>query len=225
MRLHLHMGSLMPFVDILIFAIIAVFLALRLRSILGSRDGFEQPQRPFEDTNRPNGALDNDSNVIQMPGQAGSALSANGLDGVRRLDTTFRDDEFTNGAAAVFPMVLQAYADGDLVQLKRLLSFELHEEFSDAIRQRDEDGDQLKISIDDLKSVELLDGQVVDAIASVTVQYISIQTRELYDKDNMLIEDESDKSTEMTDIWVFERDIQDADPNWKLVETQTPESA
>ena len=76
-----------------------------------------------------------------------------------------------------------------------------------------------------MKSVELLDGQVVDAIASVTVQYISIQTRELFDKDNMLIEDESDISVEMTDIWVFERDIQSNDPNWKLVETQTPEGS
>ena len=218
----------MPFVDILIFAIIAVFLALRLRSILGSRDGFEQPQRPFQDSDRANGAAgtaNNDSNVIQMPGQSAGALSASGLDGVRRLDTTFREDEFTNGAAAVFPMVLQAYADGDMVQLKRLLSFDLHEEFSEAIRQRDEDGDRLNIKIDELKSVELLDGQVVDAIASVTVQYTSIQTRELFDKDNILIEDESETSAEMTDIWVFERDIQSNDPNWKLVETQTPESA
>ena len=71
----------------------------------------------------------------------------------------------------------------------------------------------------------MLDGQVADAIASVTVQYVSTQTRQLFDKDNVLIEEESETSAIMTDIWVFERDIQSNDPNWKLVETQTPESA
>ena len=219
----------MPFVDILIFAIIAVFLVLRLRSILGSRDGFEQPQKRFQqptDTSTPMpDAQQGDSNVIQMPGQGQNALSASGLDGVRRLDPSFQDADFTNGAASVFPMVLQAYADGDTAQLRRLLSFDLYEEFAEAIRQRDEDGDRLNVVIEELKTVELLDGQVVDAIASVTVQYQSIQTRELFDKDDILIEEESETSTEMTDIWVFERDVQSADPNWKLVETQTPEGA
>lgn len=219
----------MPFVDILIFAIIAVFLALRLRSLLGTRDGFEQPQQrfqqPSEDKAQQNGVAQGDSNVIQMPGNEPNALSANGLDGVRRLDPTFNENDFTNGAASVFPMVLAAYADGDTTQLRRLLSFELFEEFSDAIRQRDEDGDRLTIEIEDIQNVELLDGQVVDAIASVTVQYKSVQTRELFDSDNVLVEDESDKSTPMTDIWVFERDIQSDDPNWKLVETQTPDEA
>ena len=219
----------MPFVDILIFAIIAVFLALRLRSILGNRDGFEQQNKPLRPDNRQNGAMpdqaDDLTNVIPMPAKGQASLSAAGLDGVRRLDPQFRDADFVNGATAVFPMVLQAFADGDLAQLRRLLSYELYNEFAEAVRQRDAEAETLTVSIDEMVSVELLDGQVSDAIASVTVQYVSRQTRELKDKTGQIIEDETMVAEEMTDIWVFERDIQDADPNWKLVETQTPESA
>lgn len=214
------MGTHMPFVDILIFAVIAIFLIMRLRNILGSREGFEQKQnnRPIQPVNQAESARE--KKVVPL---RPSQLDGTGLEAVRRADPNFSDDTFMQGAASAFGMVLSAFADGDVTQLQRLLSFELHEEFSESIRLRNKNGDELGIEIISIDDVQLTDGQVVDNIASVTVTFVSTQTRTLTDRDGVVLEEDSMDSTELTDIWVFERDTQLDDPNWKLVETRVPE--
>ena len=152
-----------------------------------------------------------------------SQLDGTGLEAVRRADPNFSDDTFMQGAASAFGMVLSAFADGDVTQLQRLLSFELHEEFSESIRLRNKNGDELGIEIISIDDVQLTDGEVVDNIASVTVTFVSTQTRTLTDRDGVVLEEDSMDSTELTDIWVFERDTQLDDPNWKLVETRVLE--
>ena len=210
----------MPFVDILIFAVIAIFLIMRLRSILGSREGFEQKQdnRPIQPVNQAESARE--KKVVPL---RPSQLDGNGLEAVRRADPNFSDDTFMQGAASAFGMVLSAFADGDETQLRRLLSFELYEEFSESIRLRNKNGDELGIEIISIDDVQLTDGQVVDNIASVTVTFVSTQSRTLTDRDGVVLEEDSTEFTELTDIWVFERDTQLDDPNWKLVETRVPE--
>ncbi len=210
----------MPFVDILIFAIIAIFLVMRLRNILGSREGFEQRQdnRPVQ--------TENESESIQekkvVPLRA-TQLDGSGLEAVRRADPSFSDDTFMQGAASAFGMILNAFADGDLAQLRRLLSFELYEEFSESIRMRNQNGDELSISILSIDDVQLTHGQVIEKIASVTVTFVTTQTRLLTDRSGTVLDDESMEAARHTDIWVFERDTQLDDPNWKLVETRVPE--
>ena len=210
----------MPFVDILIFAVIAIFLIMRLRNILGSREGFEQKQdnRPIQPVNQAESARE--KKVVPL---RPSQLDGTGLDAVRRADPNFSDESFTQGAASAFGMVLSAFADSDVTQLRRLLSFELYEEFSESIRLRNKNGDELGIEIISIDDVQLTDGQVVDNIASVTVTFVSTQTRTLTDRDGVVLEEDSMESTELTDIWVFERDTQLDDPNWKLVETRAPD--
>ena len=210
----------MPFVDILIFAVIAIFLIMRLRNILGSREGFEQKQdnRPIQPVNQAESARE--KKVVPL---RPSQLDGNGLEAVRRADPNFSDDTFLQGAASAFGMVLSAFADGDVTQLRRLLSFELYEEFSESIRLRNKNGDELGIEIISIDDVQLTDGQVVDNIASVTVTFVSTQTRTLTDRDGVVLEEDSMESAELTDIWLFERDTQLDDPNWKLVETRVPE--
>ena len=210
----------MPFVDILNFAVIAIFLIMRLRNILGSREGFEQKQdnRPIQPVNQAESARE--KKVVPL---RPSQLDGTGLEAVRRADRNFSDDTFMQGAASAFGMVLSAFADGDVTQLRRLLSFELYEEFSESIRLRNKSGDELGIEIISIDDVQLTDGQVVDNIASVTVTFVSTQTRTLTDRDGVVLEEDSIESTELTDIWVFERDTQLDDPNWKLVETRVPE--
>jgi predicted lipid-binding transport protein (Tim44 family) len=214
------MGTQMPFVDILIFAVIAIFLIMRLRNILGSREGFEQKQdnRPIQPVNQAESARE--KKVVPL---RPSQLECTGLEAVRRADPNFSDETFMQGAASAFGMVLSAFAEGDVTQLRRLLSFELYEEFSESIRLRNKNGDELGIEIISIDDVQLTDGQVVDNIASVTVTFVSTQTRTLTDRDGVVLEEDSMNSTELTDIWVFERDTQLDDPNWKLVETRVPE--
>ena len=212
---------IMPLIDILIFAAIALFLIFRLRSILGSRDGFEQKREEVSRfTSDPaNDASPQDEKVISLHTDK-KLINGKGLTAVRQADPSFRDDEFMSGAASAFSMVLTAFADCDLASLRRLLAFELYQEFAQSVHDRNKRGDRLEITIDEIEDVQLLDGEVVDNVASVTLQFVSLQTRLVTDKNGVVLEDESEAKVKITDIWVFERDTTLADPNWKLVETR-----
>lgn len=217
----------MPFIDILIFAAIALFLIFRLRSILGNRDGFEQ-KRPEQSAFDATVQTENENSAPKkiVPLRANNAVAnGEGLEAVRRADPSFKDDDFMQGAAGAFSLILQAFADGDLATLRRLLAFELYEEFASSVHTRNKEGDQLAITVQSIDDVQLVDASVKDFIASVTVKFVSQQSRVVTDKDGQVIDDESEKQATITDIWVFERDTQLNDPNWKLVETQTEDDS
>ena len=217
----------MPFIDILIFAAIALFLIFRLRSILGNRDGFEQ-KRPEQSAFDATVQTENDNSAPKkiVPLRANNAVAnGEGLEAVRRADPSFKDDDFMQGAAGAFSLILQAFADGDLATLRRLLAFELYEEFASSVHTRNKEGDQLAITVQSIDDVQLVDASVKDFIASVTVKFVSQQSRVVTDKDGQVIDDESEEQVTITDIWVFERDTQLNDPNWKLVETQTEDDS
>ena len=202
----------MPFIDILIFAVIAIFLIFRLRSILGTKDGFEKSENRIQ-TESPS------DNVINFKSKSSNAvlapLNGSGLKELRKLDPEFKDEEFLSGAKAAFPLILKSFSDGDLGSLRRYVGFDLYEEFSNAIHQRDAAGEKLKIDIEKINDIQLLDAEVSDGVASVTVKYNSVQTR--------ILNDANMSSESIEDIWIFERDIRSKDPNWKLVETGTVE--
>ena len=211
----------MPFIDILIFAVIAIFLIFRLRSILGTRDGFEKT----ENKTQMEATADNVINFKGKPSEISpEILSGSGLKELRKLDPTFKDEEFLNGAKAAFPLILNSFSEGDLGSLRRYLGFDLYEEFSSAIHQRDAAGEKLKIEIEKIKDIQLLDAEVSEGIASVTVKFSSLQTRMLTDAKDVEIENDSMSNENIEDIWIFERDIRSKDPNWKLVETGTTET-
>ena len=217
----------MPFIDILIFAAIALFLIFRLRSILGNRDGFEQ-KRPEQSAFDATVQTENDNSAPKkiVPLRANNAVAnGEGLEAVRRADPSFKDDDFMQGATGAFSLILQAFADGDLATLRRLLAFELYEEFASSVHTRNKEGDQLAITVQSIDDVQLIDATVKDFIASVTVKFVSQQSRVVTDKDGQVIDDESEEQATITDIWVFERDTQLNDPNWKLVETQTEDDS
>ena len=219
----------MPFIDILIFAAIALFLIFRLRSILGNRDGFEQ-KRPEQSAFDVTTQTENDNarkKIVPLRANKSEEKMENiqGLDAVRQIDPSFNDDEFMQGAASAFSMILQAFADGDLATLRRLLAYDLYEEFAQSVHARNKDGDQLAITVHSINDVQLTHGSVKNLIASVTVTFVSEQSRTVKNSDGVVLEDESEEKATITDIWVFERDTQLNDPNWKLVETQSEDDS
>ncbi len=215
----------MPFVDILIFAIIAIFLGLRLRNILGSRDGYEQSPEEMGQRQAMPQTPDNDDvsdeGMKKVVPIRPAALSGSGISAIKKADPSFQEDQFMQGAASAFAMVLTAFAEGDLSQLRRLLGYDLFNEFSDAIRERNAENESLSLVIDEIEDVQILDGEMADGIASVTVRFVSKQTRRLFDGDGNEIVDDASLNEAVIDVWTFERDTQIADPNWKLVETSS----
>ena len=207
-----------PFIDILIFAVIAVLLVLRLRSVLGQKTGYEDQSRGKETAER----FEQKPIPIRPDVQA-AANDGHGMDALRRAEPTFSEAQFLDGARAAFGIILSAYGEGDIAQLKRLLSYDLLQSFTQSIQQRASDGEALSITIEDISHVSILNAQVFDNIASVTVDFHSTQTRMITDEGGNVIEDDGTGKLELVDIWTFERDLTLSDPNWKLAETESPE--
>ena len=209
----------MPFIDILIFAVIAVLLVLRLRSVLGQRTGYEQPQ-----DNQVKESFDDKGNApIAFPKAADKSakISGSGLDALRRVDRQFNEKEFVQGATAAFDMILTAFADGDQAQLKRLLSYDLLQSFMQTIHDRTAAKESLEITINDIREVSILNVELVDSVASITVHFHTTQTRIARDEQGDVMEDSDTEPQEFIDIWTFERDLTLSDPNWKLAETES----
>ena len=209
----------MPFIDILIFAVIAVLLVLRLRSVLGQRTGYEQPQ-----DNQVKESFGDKSNApISFPKAAekSAKISGSGLDALRRVDRQFNEKEFVQGATAAFDMILTAFADGDQAQLKRLLSYDLLQSFMQTIHDRTAAKESLEITINDIREVSILNVELVDSVASITVHFHTTQTRIARDEQGDVTEDSDTEPQEFIDIWTFERDLTLSDLNWKLAETES----
>jgi len=215
------MGAELQFIDIIIFAVIAVLLVLRLRSVLGQRTGYEQPQDEIR-ANRFD-QTDNDNEPVQLfPKAAGDAgVAAHGLDALRQIDRSFNEKQFIDGATAAFEMILTAYAEGDLAQLKRILGYDLLKSFTASIQARTVAKESLVITLDDIREVSILNISVIDQVASIIVHFHSVQTRIAKDENGEIIESDDAEAREFTDIWTFERDLTLSDPNWKLVETES----
>ncbi|ADE39876.1 hypothetical protein SAR116_1633 [Candidatus Puniceispirillum marinum IMCC1322] len=207
----------MPYIDIIIFAVIAVLLVLRLKSVLGQRTGFEQPQdkKPMQAAN--------DGDVVPFPSNKDEtgALNGHGIATLRKADRNFTEAAFLGGATQAFEMVLRAYAEGDLAQLKRLLGYDLLQSFTQSIQKRNANKESLTIDLENIKEASILNIAVVDSVAAVTVHFHSVQTRIARDADENIIDEDESQSQEIVDIWTFERDLTLNDPNWKLVETET----
>ena len=215
------MGVQLQFIDIIIFAVIAVLLVLRLRSVLGQRTGYEQPQdesrvNRFDDT-------ENDNEPIPLDPKAAEEgpVVLHGLDAMRKIDRSFNEKQFLDGATAAFEMILTAYAEGDLTTLKRLLGYDLLQSFTASIQARAKAKENLVITLDDIREASILNISIIAQLASITVHFHSVQTRIAKDENDEVIEADESGAREFTDIWTFERDLTLSDPNWKLVETES----
>lgn len=208
------MSGGIPFLDILIFAIIAIFLGLRLRSVLGRRDGFEQniPRDPE--------ALEA---MAEPPTKARpeDLVSGEGIEAIANADVTFDEKEFLHGASAAYGMILEAFAGGDMEMLKPLLGYEMQSGFAQAIRDRGKAGETLSINLVSLDDTKINKAKLKDGIASITVEYRSQQERILRAEDGAVIEGAENATEKFIDHWTFERDISSRDPNWLLVETES----
>jgi predicted lipid-binding transport protein (Tim44 family) len=209
----------LPLIDILIFAVIAILLALRLRSVLGQRTGFEQPQ----EKNVKESFIDKDNAPIPFPKAVdkNKTISESGLDELRRLDSQFDETVFIQGATAAFKMILASYADGDQAQLRRLLGYDLLQSFLQSINTRSVDKETLEINIIEIREVRILNVELLDSVASITVHFHTVQARIARDINDTIIDESETEPREFIDIWTFERDLTISDPNWKLAETET----
>jgi len=225
--------------DIILFAMIAAFLVLRLRSVLGRRTGNERPPRPMFGNRRP--AESDDDKVVPLPprneraeeaptrGDIGAPREtvpnspAAGTAEIRAADPSFDPDGFVQGAQAAFEMIVGAFAEGDTGALRPLLNDAVFTRFSDAIREREQQRHSLETTIVAVRSVDLHEAHMEGRTAFVTVRFVSDQINVVRDGGGKVIEGEPGQTMELVDLWTFARDTRSPDPNWLLVATATPQ--
>ncbi len=220
------------YIDILFFAMVAAFIALRLRSVLGRRTGHERRRTEGYGGVSNEGASDNvvaigDRGPVQPEAdQAIAALSEGdvkqGLMRVREADTQFDLEEFLSGARLAFEMIVDAYAAGDKSALRPLLAEQVFRGFARAIDERVAIEQSLDTQLLAVGKPEVIEADLVDGMARLTLRFQSEQVNVVRDRDGKVVEGDPQTAENVIDLWTFERDTQSGDPNWMLIETRAP---
>lgn len=221
------------YIDILFFAMVAAFIALRLRSVLGRRTGQERRRTGGFTSPRPNGAADN---VVTLPERSAAQVEADagiaelgdsrvksGLTQIRLADQNFDLQHFLKGARSAFEMIVEAYAAGDKTILEPLLADDVYSGFEGAIDERRAAGHTLDTQLSAVPTADVVDAEMRGSRARVTIRFKSEQINVVRDVDGNVVDGDPATAEEVIDLWTFERDTSSADPNWILVETRAPE--
>lgn len=230
------MGQAFQFLDIIIFALLAAFLVMRLRSVLGRRTGHER--RPPEDTfgraKKVEGSEKRDEKVVRLSGHDATEASrepvdveqtdalAAGLAKILHADRKFDLDRFMAGASQAFDMIVVSYASGDTDTLKPLLSEDVFDNFARVISERESEGWVLETTLVGTRSVEAIEASMSRTVASVTVKFVSEQINVTRNENDEIVEGDATRVANVTDIWTFARDTVSRNPNWLLVATGAP---
>jgi predicted lipid-binding transport protein (Tim44 family) len=231
------------FLDIVLFAAVAGFLILRLRSVLGRRTGAEDAERwrPRPPERTMERAEQMPDNVTPFPGPArgteptadttnatagvdttGNPELRRGIEEIRRADPSFDAPGFVEGAKGAFEMIVLAFAQGDTATLKPLLASDVFQNFETAIKDRLAAKQTLETTLVGIRTAEIVEAKLTGRNASVTVKFVSEQVNVTRDADGNVVDGEAAKVLRLTDLWTFEREARSRDPNWVLVRTDEP---
>lgn len=212
-----------PIIQLLVLAAIAVFLIMRLRGVLGTREGFEKPQVTQRSTrNGPaleviDGGPDLD---ITDHAEEGSE-TASALTEMKKADNTFHVGEFLNGAKGAYEMILMAFEKGDLSDVVPFISEDVYEAFQSVIDEREKQGltvDATFVGLSELNLTEATFDQETKE-AEMTVRFKSELAYVVRDNAGDIIEGDPNGIKRQKDVWSFAREMGSNDPNWRLVAT------
>ena len=204
----------LPFIDIIIFAIIAIFLVYRLKNILGQNS----------ESNDQNNKIDiekkNFTNVVKL---GNTKLNTNEIrtnnDSILEIEPTFDEKEFLKGAQNFFEMVINCFVKGNLKEIVNYIDVKLIKNFQSVIDERLAENESLKIEIIKMNSIQIKNFKKLKNFLRISVLFETEQVKVLKDKKGNIIDGDQNKSILVKDLWTFEKEIQSKDLNWKLVET------
>jgi predicted lipid-binding transport protein (Tim44 family) len=236
----IDMSNGFQFIDIIFLAMVAVFLALRLRNVLGRRDGHEGGYRdPFRPAPAPErrsetSAADTD-NAVRLPNRGeevesaeritkaahGNATLAEGLTQIRLADPNFDPEAFVKGARGAFEIILDAFAKSELDGIKSILSSDVHANFAQAVKARAEAGEKLENTLVGVRAADIEEAYMDGRNAVVAVRFVSDQINVIRDRAGEIVSGDPSAVAAVTDLWTFQRDTRSRDPNWILVATES----
>ena len=192
------------YIDIILLAMIAGFIFLRLRGILGKRTGFEGKAAP----------------------QFNEVLKKPKVENFKNLNLEFDDNakkEFISGAKIAYETIITDFSDNDnkITTSKPLLNREVYNQFNQALLERSERGHHAEITFIGINSAKIKEHKKIGKILNVTVDFIAEVITCIRDKDKKIVSGDPEKIKKIYDTWVFSRDITSSNPNWQLVNILT----
>ena len=209
-------------IQLLVLAGIAVFLILKLRSVLGTRDGYEKPPQPLDDARpRPkfeviDGGPDRDNADNTSDPASASALAL-----MKAAEPAFNVTDFLKGARGAYEMILMAFDKGDIARIKPFLGDHVAATFASAISDRDAQGLTVDSSFSGIREMALSEATYDPAskTAEIAVRFTGELFRTVRDKSGTVVEGGPTTIARQRDTWTFGRKMGAGDPNWQLVAT------
>ncbi|GLK68604.1 Tim44/TimA family putative adaptor protein [Hansschlegelia plantiphila] len=226
----------------IIILVLAVFIFIRLRSVLGTRTGQErrpsdpfigrpkpktvsdkvvplpqrasEPQRPTPVTEAPEPAVDRWAGLVEA-----DSAAARGLDQIVAAERDFDARGFVAGARSAYEMIVNAFASGDRKTLKPLLAREVFDSFSAAIADRESRGETVESSFISIDKADLVGAEVVGRNAQITMRFVSKLISATRDKAGVVIDGSPTEIADLVDVWTFSRELNARDPNWRVIST------
>ena len=193
------------YIDIILLAMIAGFIFLRLRGILGKRTGFEGKAAPqFEE-------------ILK---------NINTEKDINKKSEIFDEraqKEFIEGAKIAYETIITDFSDDDnkLTKCKTLLSKKIYDQFNVALQERNSKGYNAEITFIGINSADIKEHKIINNILNVTVEFVGEVITCVKDKNKKIISGDPDKIKKIYDTWVFSRDTRSSNPNWQLVDILT----
>ena len=192
------------YIDIILLAMIAGFIFLRLRGILGKRTGFEG----------------------KSPAKFEEVLKKVKTQKATNINENFNEEaqnEFLNGAKIAYETIITDFSDNDnkLTESRSLLSKKMYDQFNEALQDRSKRGHYAEITFIGVNSATIKEHKKIDQLLKVTVDFVSEVITCIRDKEKKIVSGDPKKIKKIHDIWVFSRDTRSTNPNWQLVDTLT----
>ena len=214
-----------PLIQLLVLAGIAVFLILRLKNVLGTREGFEQPPVPKQANDRlgrPDlevieGGPDLDiTDHVDEDSEAAKALS-----GMKRIEPSFNVADFLQGARGAYEMIVMGYETGDLSAIQPFLSEDVYESFIDGVAAREDQGLTIEAEFIGVRELKLVDATFNEETneAELNIRFVAELTSTVRDQGGDIVEGSPTNVKRQKDTWSFARTMGADYPNWLLVST------
>jgi predicted lipid-binding transport protein (Tim44 family) len=235
--------------DIILIGLVAVFLILRLRAVLGKRTGGERPpaRDPFTPPTPPQspsatrvGETSGNDNVVPLPGatppvtRPSSATSGPGgiratilptavagVAAIRAADPNFDAMTFADGARGAFTAIVEAFAKGDTQPLRMLLDPLTFASFEQAIRGRNERNEKAETTLIGFEASDVASAEMQGSNALVSVRFVTEQINVVRNAEGQIADGNPNEVQRVVDLWTFRRDTQSSDPNWMLIKTES----
>ena len=208
------MQSSFPYFDILIFGVIAIFLILRLKNILGTKTDANNQDINNRETSK------NFSNIVPFKEKKENG-DLKEIEKILKVDPHFQVDDFLSGSKTFFKMVLEGFANGNVDNIEPYLKTSVLKSFKIAINERIKEKETEIIKLNSIKKNEIISVSLTKSSIKISVFFETLQVRALMNKDSEVIDGDKDNEILVKDEWVFERKINSDNPNWVLVETKS----